>query len=814
VRFPRIEEEDQDLACVELSALNNLKKDFKEICSLKEATQDFENFFWSIHKSKPWTLQEAWFKRFYLGRSFALLAPTGIGKTTFGLTLSFYLAKKHHKKSYLIFPTRLLVEQAINKLRKMGVPEEYMLYFGEKPSLTKKQREERLKRLREGDFRILISTSMFLYRNIDVIPKGVFSLVFVDDVDSFLKTAKNIDKALYLLGFTEKDIEWAMRIIKLRKQLAQNPNAKPEDWERLRQEEEKLKKHAEKVRKGVLIVSSATSNPRSERIKLFRELLGFEVGRPLFYLRNVVDAYEDKFIPEGQKILEDHKPLWDFVAEFVKEHPKGGLIYISQDRGKEEVDKLVEYLNRKGLNVKSYEELDKYLKDYEEGKVNAFVGIASYRNPLARGFDMPHVVRYALFVGVPKLKFTLKVEEHISHILWALVAIRPLIAKDKELREKYLQKLDRWIEKLRKYSYLSEEFIEQNERLKEIIENIRNEVREFIENPEILERIKESDEITLRWDPKEGYSLIVADVTGYLQASGRTSRLYAGGLTKGFSLVLVDDLKAFNNLKKKVKWFSEDIEFIPLKEVDLEKLFGEIEKDRENVLRFLKGEVPKEVKELIKPVLVIVESPNKARTIANFFGKPLRRRVGEIDVMEVSLGDKFLQITASAGHVYDLIKKNEGNVFHGVIVERHGRKVEHFIPIYEPIEQETPQGEVRNKEEIIESLRQAGLEVAEVYIGTDPDSVTGDSKVLVRYKGQIKHLTVEELFEQLKEEYPVDLKWGHEYIKPDQLEVALVDKDFLVRFGKAKYLINAMVKVMVMRLMTVGRSSFQLCPQR
>ncbi|HIC09684.1 MAG TPA: reverse gyrase, partial [Aquificales bacterium] len=800
--LPKVEGiEDQDTACVRLKEEKNLKRDFKEICDLKVEEREFDNFFWSIHKSHPWSLQKAWFKRFYLGRSFALLAPTGIGKTTFGLTLSYYLAEKKNKKSYLIFPTRLLVEQAINKLRKMGVPEEYMLYFGEKPSLTKKQREERLKRLQEGDFKILISTSMFLYRNIEHIPKGVFSLVFVDDVDSFLKTAKNIDKALYLLGFTERDIEWAMKIIRLRKELAQKPNVSKEEWEKLRKEEEKLKRHAERVRKGVLIVSSATSNPRSERIKLFRELLGFEVGRPLFYLRNVVDAYEDKFLG-GKKSVEDHKPLWDFVAEFVKEHPKGGLIYVSQDRGKEEVDRLVEYLNSKGLKVVSYEEMDKHLEEYERGEVNALVGIASYRNPLARGFDMPHVVRYALFVGVPKLKFTLKVEEHISHILWALVAIRPLIAKDKELRERYLQKLDRWIERLRKYSYLSEEFIERNERLKEIIENLRNEVREFIENPEILERIKESDEITLRWDEKEGYSLIVADVTGYLQASGRTSRLYAGGLTKGFSLVLVDDVKAFNNLQKKVKWFSDEIEFIPLKEVDLKTLFEEIEKDRQKVERFLKGEVPEEVKELIKPVLVIVESPNKARTIANFFGKPLRRRVGEIDVMEVSLGDKFLTITASAGHVYDLIKKNEGNVFHGVIVEGDRKNPKHFIPIYEPIEQETPEGEIRTKEEIIESLRQAGLEVAEVYIGTDPDSITGDSKVLVKVNGEVKHLTVEELFEQLKEEGNVSLRNGHEYIEPKDLQVVVVDRDYRVRFGKAKYLIRHKVRKPIYRITT------------
>jgi len=41
-----------------------------------------------------------------------------------------------------------------------------------------------------------------------------------------------------------------------------------------------------------MVVSSATSNPKSERIRLFKELLSFDVGRPVFYLRNVEDVYE------------------------------------------------------------------------------------------------------------------------------------------------------------------------------------------------------------------------------------------------------------------------------------------------------------------------------------------------------------------------------------------------------------------------------------------------------------------------------------------------------------------------------------------
>jgi reverse gyrase len=93
--------------------------------------------------------------------------------------------------------------QTIKKLTQIfKLKKDQILFFGEE---NKKEKEAKLERLKDGDFSVLITTSMFLYKNHDKIPKD-FSLVFVDDVDSFLKTAKNIDKALYLLGFNEEDI--------------------------------------------------------------------------------------------------------------------------------------------------------------------------------------------------------------------------------------------------------------------------------------------------------------------------------------------------------------------------------------------------------------------------------------------------------------------------------------------------------------------------------------------------------------------------------------------------------------------------------
>ncbi len=651
--------------------------ELKGLCHVEEELSSWEAHFESFLRSKPWSLQVSWAKRVLLGNSFGLLAPTGVGKTSFGLSMASYFAKKG-KRSYVILPTKLLVEQVVQRLLSFGLKEEDILYFSEE---SKKQKELRKKRLQEGDFKVLVSTSMFLYKNHETIPRG-FDFIFVDDVDSFLKTATNIDKLLFLLGFEQEDIDLAMKLIKLK----EVRNKKEEDWEGIKELSEKVKELSRK-RRGVLVVSSATSNPRSSRIKLFRELLGFEVGTPTFYLRNVVDLYEDI----------ETKP----IEEWIRLLGKGGLLFVSSDRKKEFVDELVSYLQERGIRAVSYEKMDEeVLRDYEEGRIDLLVGIASYRNPLARGIDLPHVIRYALFYGVPKIVISLKFEKNLSHILWALMSLRGLIAKRMPNK---LKEVDKWLESLRRYQYLSEEFLKDKPELVEKIDKLREDVGRFLLEEEVLELIQASEEITLR-KTEEGYQIIVSDATGYLQASGRTSRMFAGGISKGISLVLVDDKRAFRHLIRKIKWFNEEIEFKAFREEEVKGLIKEVDTDREKIRKFLVGEEKPESKELLKPVLIVVESPNKAKTIANFFGKAVRRRVGDHELMETSAEDRYIMITASLGHVLDL-NKEEG--FYGVYMD--GKPV----PVYEAIE---------GKERIIESLRRMAMEAQEVLIATDPDT--------------------------------------------------------------------------------------------
>ncbi len=679
--------------------------ELSKVCHMEEELKRWEAHFEKHLRSKPWSLQESWAKRVFLGNSFGLLAPTGVGKTSFGVSMASYLAKKE-KKSYIILPTKVLVDLTVQKLKGFGLKEEDILYFSDDSA---KQKEIKKARLQEGDFKVLVSTSMFLYKNQEIIPKN-FDFIFVDDVDSFLKTAKNIDKLLLLLGFDMEDIELAMRLIRLK----EKRNKDEEDWEGLKELADKVKEVSKK-RRGVLVVSSATSNPRSSRIKLFRELLGFEVGTPTFYLRNVVDLYEDI----------NHKPL----EEWIRLLGKGGLLFIPSDKKKEFVDEVVSYLQEKGIRAVSYEKLDdEVLKNYEEGEIDILVGISSYRNPLARGIDLPHVIRYAIFYGVPKIVISLRFENNLSHLLWALMSLRSLVAKRLPQR---LRDIDRWLESLKRYQYLSEEFLRDKPELAQRIEGLKEEVGSFLTSQEVIDLLMSSEEITLR-KTEEGYQMVVSDATGYLQASGRTSRMFAGGISKGLSLILVDDKRAFKHLIRKVKWFNEDINFKSLEEVNLEELLKEVDKDRQKIRAFLQGEERPQNKEVLKPVLIVVESPNKARTIANFFGKAVRRRVGDHELMETSASDRYIMITSSFGHVLDL-NKEEG--FHGVYV--NGKPV----PVYEVIE---------GKDRIVESLRRMALEAQEVLIATDPDTegekIAWDlSELLKPYNPNIKRMEFHEV---------------------------------------------------------------------
>jgi len=166
-----------------------------------------------------------------------------------------------------------------------------------------------------------------------------------------------------------------------------------------------------------------------------------------------------------------------------------------------------------------------------------------------------------------------------------------------------------------------------------------------------------------------------------------------------------------------------------LEQLDLDKIRQELDEERKKVRAILEGKIPKETKELVKSVLFVVESPNKARTIASFFGKPSIRKIGPLRAYETTTGNYILTIVATKGHIYELTLREEGA--YGVIKENN-----QYVPIFSPIkkcldcghqftdEDKCPKcgsTNIDDASERIKALRELAEEVDIILIGTDPD---------------------------------------------------------------------------------------------
>lgn len=617
----------QDLRTDNIADIENcdIMKNYELFCKARLEFKEFELFFKNKTGNILNPVQRMWAKRFFLGSSFALLAPTGIGKTTFGLLLSAFV-----NKSYIMFPTKLLVKQALNKYKEWGI--NALAYTG------KKEEKEKIKK---DEYDILITTTQFMYKNRSIINKK-FDLIFVDDVDSILKSGKKINDILLLLGFDEKTLEKTLALIKEKKY-------------------DEIKKLNKKSIYGNLIVSSATANPKSKRVLLFKYLLGFEISRPSFNLRNIEDLYEEEC-------------SWEKSAKWIKKLGRGGLVFLPGSETKEKLNDYIKYLQEHDIKAYSYEEFEEHLEEFKEGRC-CFAGFASYRNPLARGLDLPEHIRYTLFTGVPKMVFDLS-ETNYRALYFIMIELLSVLAES-GISDEDMEKIKYALEYLKKYVFIIKPSGSAEEKIAKITEQLRGLIQKY------GSLIKNSKEINF-----DGEKIIIADVTGYIQASGRSSRFYKGHLTKGLSLVLIDSQKAFYSLQKKLKWFG-NIEFKNIKNVNLKQLINEVDESRKENL-----------KTAFNTAFVIVESPTKAKTISGFFGNPSKRIINNTAVYEILLENRVLLIAASIGHDFDLVKDE------GVW------GVKDFVPIYEIIE---------NKEEILKAFRITSFEAAEIYVATDPD---------------------------------------------------------------------------------------------
>ncbi len=686
--------------CEILDSKNSLKH-LKIFCEVEQKVGLFKKVFHQVLNISPSSLQIGWAKRLFLGESFAIVAPTGTGKTTFGL-ISCLLTSQ---KALIIVPTKVLVKQVeeklnsyLEKIKDASIKEKKILAY------TGSTKTKKL--LEAGDFDIFICTSAFMHRNFELLKDIDFSLIFVDDVDSFLKSSKNVDNLFLLLGFSKKEIELALK-----------RNKEEEDYERLLKIKEE---HRKKTKQ--LIISSATLKPKTNRVLLFQNLLGFEITRFVSTLRKVVDTY----IPLQLENTEDKDKLFYKLLEtaesLIRNLKEGGIVFVEESFGKSYVEVATDYLRNKGFRAISYLEADEetLLSALKNKEVEVAIGLCHMGNPLVRGIDIPEILRYAIFLGVPKHvfplskekeTFTLSISPQFLHSL--LISLMPLFEEEERITA------ISHINYLRRYLTLKEEQVAQYEGLYKKVLSIKEFLEAKLNNPEFLENLKKSDEVFLEFDTAGNYYVIVGNASSYLQASGRVSRLTTRGLLPGLSIILVDNFKALNSLKKRLRFYlGEEAE---LKEIDLETALELDEKIKEERQKLTKEKID------FKNYLLIVESPHKAKTIASFFGKPSVRRIKNVWVYEIPMENTLLSVCASLGHVFDLSRKT--GTF-GIL-----QKNSHFYPVFNTIkidkenrEQFVDDEEIKNrneifdKKEIIEALRVLSFCADQTFVASDPDA--------------------------------------------------------------------------------------------
>ncbi|MEM3716524.1 MAG: reverse gyrase [Candidatus Bathyarchaeia archaeon] len=737
-----ITDADKEKIYLELVKSNRIGE-YAKVLELDFELKKFSEFFKSLIGSRPWALQEVWAKRVLMGRSFSIVAPTGIGKTHFGLIMALFLARKG-KKSYIIVPTSLLVKHLLDRvsvfLQKLAELEGVNLtVIGYYSGMRRKECEEVINRIINRDFSILITTDRFLYNRFDIIKDVSFDFIFVDDVDSFLKSPKNIDKVVFLMGFTPEDVERALK----------------EEEEPSTGTENPASARSFGMNRGkVLIVSGATlRGKRTKRIKIFRRLFGFEPGFSPEFVRNIANFY-----------IEPEKDVKEEVVEIIRRHGPGCLVFVPQVRGIDYAREITAALREAGIGSFVYERMSpKMLEKFVNGEYAVLAGVASNRSPLARGLDLPETIRYVVFAGVPRREIRVRIDEcSPQKILTLLKALSPFF------EEKFSREAAPVISALSRIVPVSKDVIdkireadEKNIELDGFLGYVQKVVKEArrllvkMMEDEDLKKVIERLDVDVKIEGKE-YVLFMPDVAGYVQASGRSSRFYAMGISRGISIVVVDDKKAFHGLSKRIQ-LATDEEF---ERYDLEKAsyeFRQVDSDREMIRKIREGKFTIDAIDIIRSALIVVESPTKARTIAYFFGKPAKRVLDGFTVYEVASGQLILNVVASGGHIFDLT--TEGG-FHGVLKDG-----EYYVPVYTDIrrcnncgEQFTDHDEcpvcrsknIRSKKDIVNLLRRLATEVNKVFIATDPDAegekIGYDIYVVVKpYCGNIERLEFHEV---------------------------------------------------------------------